>query len=58
MRERKLYKIGNLTGLNKKEMKEVLRNISNREEQTPLSVGVPCGVYPGGWYGTVSIYDF
>ena len=50
------YKIGQMVGLNKKEIKEVLRNITSRKEQPSFSVGSPC--YPGSRYGTVSINDF
>ena len=52
----KTYKIGQIIGLNKKEINEVLRKITNRKEQPSFSVGPPC--YPGNFYGVVSIKDF
>jgi len=52
----KTYKIGQMVGLNKKEIDEVLINIVNRKEQPSFSIGSPC--YGGMLYGIVSIKDF
>jgi hypothetical protein len=51
-----LYKIGQMVGLNKKEIDKVLKNITNRKEQPSFSVGSPC--YHSTRYGTISINDF
>lgn len=54
--KKEAYRIGKKVGLNKIEIDEILKNITNRKEQPSFSVGSPC--YGGQMYGIVSIKDF
>ena len=51
----KVYEIGYMLGLNKKDMKSILNDTPSRNEQYYLSDGPP---YPCSFYGTISIKDF
>lgn len=52
-----LYELGNMVKLNKGDIDSILENVSSRNEQISISLGPP--QYPGGgFYGSISIYDF
>ncbi len=54
--KRKIYGLGIKLGLNKKDINDIMKDTSMRDEQTSFSLGPPG--YPGSFYGTVSINDF
>lgn len=54
--KKNIYRLGIPLGLNNKDIDEILKQTMPRNEQTILSAGPD--IYCGGWYGTVSIYDF
>jgi hypothetical protein len=51
-----IYSLGIPLSLNNKDIDEILKQTLPRNEKTSLSSGPD--IYCGGWYGTVSIYDF
>jgi len=51
-----IYDLGIKLGLNKKDIKEILKNTQMQNENLSLSLGGPG--YPGAFYGTISIRDF
>jgi len=54
--KRKIYGLGIKLGLNKKDINDIMKDTSMRDEQTSFSLGPPG--YHGSFYGTVSINDF
>ncbi|MCK5030528.1 MAG: hypothetical protein KAR64_03590 [Thermoplasmatales archaeon] len=54
--KRKIYGLGIKLGLNKKDINDIMKDTSMRDEQTSFSLGPPG--YSGSFYGTVSINDF
>ena len=51
-----VHELGNVIGLNKKEMNSILNDTLLKNEQLSLTAGPP--PYNGGFYGTISIKDF
>jgi len=56
MSKKKIYVLGKNLGLSRREINNVLREISCEKEEQDFVVGTP--TYAGGWYGTISIIDF
>ena len=48
--------LGLMLGLEKKNMDQLLKEVSPRDEQVSFSLGPP--LYTGGFYGTISVNDF
>lgn len=53
---KRIYEIGKPLGLNKRDISEILNRSSSVIEQSSLGAGPT--IYPGDFYGTISIYDF
>ena len=53
---KRIYEIGKPLGLNKRDISEILNRSSSLIEQSSLRAGP--NIYPGDFYGTISIYDF
>lgn len=54
--KRKIYGLGIKLGLSKKDINDILKDPSTRNEQPSFSMGP--GGYGSGYYGTISIHDF
>ena len=52
----RVYELGYMIGLNKKDMNSILNDTLLRNEQLSLTAGPP--PYHSGFYGTISIKDF
>ena len=52
-----LYDIGDLVKLNKEDIDNILNKVLSKDKQISLSLGPP-EYSGGGFYGSVSIYDF
>jgi len=52
----RVYELGYMLGLNKKDMNSILNDTPLRNEQLSLTAGPP--PYPGAFYGTISVKDF
>ena len=52
---KRIYELGSSIGLDNKEIDKILTQ-PTKNEQPSFTAG-PL-IYGGGWYGTISIYDF